>query len=99
MTDYRVEALDATTWPAFEALVSKHNGIFGGCWCMWFHDRSDTGPGADASAGARALNSDLEVLTTTIPVYSGLVETARTNNRLGNPVGSAYLGQASLPKG
>jgi len=56
---------------------------------------SDTGPGADATAEARALNSDLEVLTTTIPVYSGLVETARTNNRLGNPVGSAYLGQAS----
>ncbi len=56
---------------------------------------SDTGPGSDATADTRALNSDLETLTTTIPVYSGLVETARTNNRLGNPVGSAYLGQAS----
>ncbi len=53
MTDYRVEALDATTWPAFEALVSKHNGIFGGCWCMWFHDRSDTGPGAEGNRSAK----------------------------------------------
>lgn len=39
--------------------------------------------------------ADIETLATAIPVYSGLVETARTNNRLGNPVGSAYLGQAS----
>lgn len=30
-----------------------------------------------------------------LPVYTGLVETARTNNRVGNPVGAAYLGEAS----
>ena len=30
MTQYRVEELTAATWPAFEALVRKHNGIFGG---------------------------------------------------------------------
>src|SRR5689334_18139163 len=30
-----------------------------------------------------------------IPVYSGLVETARTNNRHGYPIGAAYLRQAS----
>lgn len=29
------------------------------------------------------------------PVYTGLVETARSNNRSGNPVASAYLGEAS----
>jgi hypothetical protein len=28
-------------------------------------------------------------------VYTGLVETARTNNRAGNPVGSSYLSEAS----
>jgi hypothetical protein len=28
-------------------------------------------------------------------VYTGLIETARTNNRLGNPVGSSYLSEAS----
>ncbi|WP_245819636.1 hypothetical protein [Rhodococcoides yunnanense] len=30
-----------------------------------------------------------------LPVYTGLVETARSNNRIGNPVGAAYLGEAS----
>ncbi|MBN9645144.1 hypothetical protein ACFSSC_09155 [Corynebacterium mendelii] len=30
-----------------------------------------------------------------LPVYAGLVETARANNRAGNPVGSAYLAEAS----
>jgi len=39
--------------------------------------------------------SDLNVLAAQLPVYTGLVETARTNNRLANPVGSAYLGEAS----
>lgn len=43
MADYRVEALDDTTFPAFEALVRKHNGIFGGCWCLYFHDQPGTG--------------------------------------------------------
>lgn len=30
-----------------------------------------------------------------LSVYTGLVETARTNNRSGNPVGSSYLSEAS----
>lgn len=30
-----------------------------------------------------------------IAVYTGLIETARTNNRAGNPVGSSYLSEAS----
>lgn len=30
-----------------------------------------------------------------LAVYTGLVETARTNNRVGNPVGSSYLSEAS----
>ncbi|MGV9670432.1 MULTISPECIES: hypothetical protein [unclassified Gordonia (in: high G+C Gram-positive bacteria)] len=52
-------------------------------------------PGEVNDATDRAINADLQTLATTIPVYSGLIETARINNRLGNPVGSAYLGQAS----
>ncbi|HOI03577.1 MAG TPA: GNAT family N-acetyltransferase, partial [Dermatophilaceae bacterium] len=35
---YRIVPLSPATWPAFEALVQRHNGIFGGCWCTWFHD-------------------------------------------------------------
>ncbi len=29
--------LSEATWPAFARLVEKHNGIFGGCWCISFH--------------------------------------------------------------
>ena len=32
-----VRALDATTWPDFARLVERHNGVWGGCWCMGFH--------------------------------------------------------------
>ena len=53
MVDYRIEALTEATWPAFQALVTKHNGIFGGCWCMWFHDRSQVGPGAEGNRLAK----------------------------------------------
>ncbi|HEY2301725.1 MAG TPA: hypothetical protein VGH66_07520 [Acidimicrobiales bacterium] len=45
-------------------------------------------------AGAAA-HQDVQLLNAQIPVYTGLVETARTNNRLGFPVGAAYLRQAS----
>ncbi|HEY0692949.1 MAG TPA: GNAT family N-acetyltransferase [Kribbella sp.] len=31
------KALDETTWPDFTRLVEKHNGVWGGCWCMSFH--------------------------------------------------------------
>jgi hypothetical protein len=37
MTDYVVKPLDANTWDAFAQLVQRHNGVFGGCWCTWFH--------------------------------------------------------------
>src|SRR6188474_712746 len=36
-TDYVVKPLDATTWDAFARLLERHNGVFGGCWCTWFH--------------------------------------------------------------
>ncbi len=29
--------LSPETWDAFARLVEKHNGIFGGCWCISFH--------------------------------------------------------------
>ena len=29
---YPVVALTAETWPAFEALAARHNGIFNGCY-------------------------------------------------------------------
>jgi len=37
MSDYTVKALGAETWDAFARLAERHNGVFGGCWCTWFH--------------------------------------------------------------
>jgi hypothetical protein len=37
VTDYVVKPLNASTWDAFARLVERHNGVFGGCWCTWFH--------------------------------------------------------------
>ncbi|QKT06099.1 hypothetical protein HUN08_01995 [Gordonia sp. X0973] len=51
--------------------------------------------GGPLSASDDPVHNDLVALTVNLPVYTGLVETARANNRLGNPVGSAYLNEAS----
>lgn len=37
MTDYEVRALTPDTWGAYAALMERHGGVFGGCWCTWFH--------------------------------------------------------------
>jgi GNAT superfamily N-acetyltransferase len=34
---YVVRPLDVETWEAFTRLVEKHHGVWGGCWCTWFH--------------------------------------------------------------
>ncbi|ROP35386.1 hypothetical protein [Saccharothrix texasensis] len=41
------------------------------------------------------LTEALSTLSGQLPVYTGLVETARAHNRQGNPVGAAYLREAS----
>lgn len=37
MPKFSVKSLDESTWPDFARLVEKHNGVWGGCWCMGFH--------------------------------------------------------------
>jgi GNAT superfamily N-acetyltransferase len=37
MGDFVVKALGPDTWDAFAGLAERHNGVFGGCWCTWFH--------------------------------------------------------------
>jgi len=32
-----VRELGPQTWPDFERVVEKHNGVWGGCWCTAFH--------------------------------------------------------------
>jgi GNAT superfamily N-acetyltransferase len=37
MNDYTIKPLDTVTWPAFAQLAERHNGVWSGCWCTWFH--------------------------------------------------------------
>lgn len=49
--NYETKALDADTWPDFARLVEANNGVWGGCWCMWYHGKDE---GSDNSpAGKR----------------------------------------------
>jgi GNAT superfamily N-acetyltransferase len=49
--------LTPDTWPAFARLVEKHNGIFGGCWCISFH--LDPGEKRHGAAAYRAMKKAL----------------------------------------
>ncbi|MBI1238631.1 MAG: GNAT family N-acetyltransferase [Alphaproteobacteria bacterium] len=43
MSPYKTKPLTVQTWPAFARLVEANNGVWGGCWCLWYHAE-----GADA---------------------------------------------------
>jgi GNAT superfamily N-acetyltransferase len=38
MDEFVVKSLDPSTWPAYADLIERHNGIWGGCWCMGFQN-------------------------------------------------------------
>src|SRR6476661_6369377 len=38
--DLSIRPLTPDTWRAFADLVERHNGVFGGCWCTYFHSLS-----------------------------------------------------------
>ena len=38
---FLIRELGSGTWPDFVRVVEKHNGVWGGCWCVTFH----RGPG------------------------------------------------------
>lgn len=38
---FSVRELGSSTWPDFERMVEKHNGVWGGCWCTFFHLTND----------------------------------------------------------
>ena len=40
MTDYTIRPLVPGTWDGFARLMERHNGVFGGCWCTYFHTMS-----------------------------------------------------------
>ncbi len=47
--EYTIKPLGADTWDAFAGLAERHNGVWGGCWCTWFHPaRVETAPDLEA---------------------------------------------------
>ncbi len=59
-TNFAIAPLTTQTWPAFDALVQRHGGIFGGCWCTWFHDGHPQCVGRGETAeGNRAIKQQL----------------------------------------
>ena len=53
-------------------------------------------PAKQASAAGTAVGDDLAILSGQLPAYTGEVGTARADNRLGLPLGAAYLREASV---
>ena len=42
---FSIKPLTTQTWPAYAALIERHGGVWGGCWCMEFHpDGKERGP-------------------------------------------------------
>ncbi len=37
MARFLIRELGRGTWPDFVRVVEKHNGVWGGCWCVSFH--------------------------------------------------------------
>jgi hypothetical protein len=40
MENLSIKELNTETWKDFERMAQKHNGVWGGCWCTAFHQRS-----------------------------------------------------------
>ncbi|MCU1537160.1 MAG: family N-acetyltransferase, partial [Humibacillus sp.] len=52
VTETSIVALAPDTWTLFADLVERQGGLFGSCWCTWFHPDSDErGVSADGNRG------------------------------------------------
>ena len=38
---FLIRDLGRETWPDFVRIMEKHNGVWGGCWCVAFHQKPD----------------------------------------------------------
>jgi GNAT superfamily N-acetyltransferase len=55
-----IQSLCGETWDAYAGLIARHNGVWGGCWCMGFHAK---GPGWGVSAEANRAEKQALVAT------------------------------------
>jgi GNAT superfamily N-acetyltransferase len=52
MSGYTVKPLDTSTWDAFAQLAGRHNGVWNGCWCTWFHATPAERGGKERTSGS-----------------------------------------------
>ncbi len=72
MGGYAVRLLDEATWPDFERVVERNNGVWGGCWCMGFHaEGAGRAPGAAGDHRVEKLCLVREGRTHAALVYDG----------------------------
>lgn len=57
MTRFTIRELGPRTWPDFVKIVEKHNGVWGGCWCVVLHDPK--GKGTGSASGNKTLKKKL----------------------------------------
>lgn len=57
MSDFTIAALTPDTWDAFAGLAERHNGVWGGCWCVYF--TPDCAEKRQSAEGNRALKKRL----------------------------------------
>ena len=53
---FTVGPLGPDSWDAFAELVERHNGVWGGCWCTWFHAACEK---KQSDGGGRAVKQRL----------------------------------------
>ena len=53
MARFAIRELGRETWPDFERIMEKHNGVWGGCWCVAYHAKPDDSKGAVPSRRVR----------------------------------------------
>jgi ribosomal protein S18 acetylase RimI-like enzyme len=60
MGEYVIRPLGPDTWEAFGRLAGRHNGVWNGCWCTWFHaSAAERGGKERTSESNRALKQRL----------------------------------------
>lgn len=58
MNEFVARPLNDSTWPDFARLLERHNGVWGGCWCMAFHSE---GVGKGNTQEQNRLNKEVRV--------------------------------------
>ncbi len=61
MTDFVVQPLDPSTGTDFAALVERHNGVWGGCWCLAFHPEGKQQTPDGVASRERPASDDLSI--------------------------------------